>query len=707
MRAVFKRELKAYFQTVTGCLFIAVNLLFVGIYYAAFNLSYGYPYFSYALSNAVFIFLVITPILTMRSLAEEKRQKTDQLLLTSPTSIGAIVLGKYLAMTAVFAVPVVIFCTYPLVLSLFGTVPLSEAYTAVLGYFLFGAVCIAVGLFVSSLTENLIIASVGTFAVLFLSYLMTGIESLISTTGNLFTEVLDCFNIASRLNNLMEGVLDLNAVLWFLTAIALFLFFTYESIQKRRFSLSSGMLRLSAYSTFMTVLVAAAAVAVNVAAAKIPSAVTQIDITNDRLYSITEQTEKIVGGLQEDVTIYVFAKEENADGIVTQTLNKYEAADQNGHLTVEYIDPAVNPDFVASYGGEQTSSGSLVVVSGKRSKVIASEDLYATELDYTTYQEITTGYDAEGQLTSAISYVTSDDMPKLYVISGHNEAVVSGTLADLIAKENIEMQEINLMNYNAVPDDAAAILILSPTVDYSGDDVSKVKDYLAGGGKAVLFSTYAEEKLTNYNSIMEEYGCRLADGMVVEEDSSHYYQNPFYLLPQIRSHAVTSSIAEQNRYVFLPYAQGIVIDDEPREGVTVTALLESSEDSYSKTDVSGAKALEKEAGDIDGPFALAVFAEEEQEEGEKTQIVYFTTENMLTESIDSSVSGSNTELVMSAIGQMVDHEVSSTVPVKNYQVSQLTIPRSRVAAVSLVVTVLLPLLFFAAGIVVWLKRRKK
>lgn len=707
MRAVYKRELKSYFHTVTGCLFIAVNLLFVGIYYTAFNLSYGIPYVSYALNNAVIIFLIITPILTMRSFSEERRLKTDQLLLTSPTSIFGIVFGKYLAMLTVFAVSTAIICVYPLLLMTFGTIPMSETYVAIFGYFLYGAACIAVGMFVSSLTENPILASIGTFAVLFASFLMSGIESLISPEGNLFTEILECFNIGSRLNYLMAGVFDLNAVLWFFTVIFLFLFFTYESIQKRRYSFSSKTLKLTAYSGTMTVFVTAIAVSANVAASFIPSASMQIDVTDDRIYSITEQTEKIIGGLTEDVTVYVFAKEENADTAVTQTLNKYEAADTGNHLKIEYIDPAVNPNFAISYGGDQASEKSLIVAGEKRSRVIDYNDLYETEFDYSTYQQNTTGYDAEGQLTSAISYVTSDDMPKMYVITGHNEASISDSLAKLFAKENIEIKEINLMNYDAVPSDASGILILSPTVDYSAEDVQKVQDYLKNGGKALIFSTYSEDALPNFSSVMEEYGCRLADGIVVESDHSHYYQNPFYLLPEIKSHDITSTIKNQNRYVFLPYAQGIFIDENLRDGLTVESLLESSEFSYTKADMEDAKTLEKEEEDAKGPFVLAVYVEEERSDDVKTQIAWFTTENMLTDSIDASVSGSNTELVMNAVSQMVDTQVRVSIPVKKYEASGLTIARSHVTSISFFTTIFLPLLFLTVGIIIWLRRKNR
>lgn len=705
MTAIFKREFKAFFQSVTGCLFIAVNLLFLGIYFTAFNLSYGYAYISYAISSAMFIFLIMTPILTMRILAEERKQKTDQMLLTSPTSIPKIVLGKYFSMVGIFLIPVVILSFYPLILSAFGTVPFGESYVAVLGYLLFGCACIAIGLFVSSLTESQIIAAVVTFAILLLSYLMAGISSLISNSGNLVTKVLSCLDMGAKLTNLMQGVLDLNSVVYFLTVIVLFLFLTYESIQKRRYSVSAKTIKLTAYSNTMIVVVLAIAVAVNFVVSEIPESTTKIDVTNEQIYSITDQTKELAAGLKEDVTIYVLAKEDDSDSTVAQTLSKY--ADLSKHISVVYKDPTVNPNFAAEYDAADATAGSLIVTGQKRSKVVPYADLYQTEIDYQTYQQNTTGYDAEGQITSAIAYVTSDDMPKLYCISGHNEADLSTALKSGISKENIETETINLLNYEAIPEDASAICILSPTVDFSEDDTKKVTDYLAKGGKALILSSYSEETLTNFNSIMANYGVTLVDGLVVEGDQQQYYQNPFYLLPTVSlGNDITASIADQQRRVFMPYAQGMQVEENPREGVTVTKLLQTSESSYAKKDVSENADIKQEMGDVSGPFALGVYAKETVDNGE-TQIVYFTTENMLNESIDQTVSGSNSEMVLNALSMMVDHEVSVSIPAKSYEQSTITIPRGTMAMLSLLTTVLLPLAFLALGFVIWIRRRRK
>ena len=140
MKAIYKREFHSYFNSMTGWLFVAVMTLFVGIYFMAYNLFAGQPYFSSALSGTLFVFMVLIPILTMRSMAEERHSKTDQLLLTSPASVTSVVLGKYFALLSVLAVPVLISCLCPLIIKLNGTAFLRADYATILAFFLLGAV---------------------------------------------------------------------------------------------------------------------------------------------------------------------------------------------------------------------------------------------------------------------------------------------------------------------------------------------------------------------------------------------------------------------------------------------------------------------------------------------------------------------------------------------------------------------------------------
>ncbi len=175
MIAIYKRELKSYFQSMIGYAFIAFLMLFMGIYFTAYNLNQGAPYFSYVLSSIMFIFLVAVPILTMKSFAEERKSRTDQLLLTAPVKVSEIVMGKYLAMITVFALPMLISCIFPLVIKLLGVAYLKTDYTSIFMFFIIGCVYIAIGMFLSSLTESQIIAAVSTFAVLLIMYLWSGL----------------------------------------------------------------------------------------------------------------------------------------------------------------------------------------------------------------------------------------------------------------------------------------------------------------------------------------------------------------------------------------------------------------------------------------------------------------------------------------------------------------------------------------------------
>ncbi|MBR1866574.1 MAG: ABC transporter permease [Lachnospiraceae bacterium] len=238
MRAVYKRELEGYFKSMTGYVFLFFVFLIVGIYYKAYNLNSGYPSMNVTLNSVTFLFLIAIPVLTMRVLSEERRQKTDQLLLTAPVSIEKIVCGKFFALVTVFLIPMAVLCLYPLIMGRFGTVSYVQNYTAILGFTLLGAANIAVGLFISSLTENPIIAAVLTFLVIFLSYIMSGLESFLpsSMSDGIVMKVMEACNIDGHFQSFITGTFDLTAIVYFLSVMFVFVFLTIQNIKKRRWS---------------------------------------------------------------------------------------------------------------------------------------------------------------------------------------------------------------------------------------------------------------------------------------------------------------------------------------------------------------------------------------------------------------------------------------------------------------------------------------
>ena len=226
MTAIFKREFKSCFTGMIGWVIAAVSLFFLGLYFTNRNLLYASSDFASVLYTMTMILLFLLPAIRMRSFAEERKNKTDQLLLTSPVSIPAIVAGKFLAELAVFALPLAAAVVMPLLLQAFGTVSLVAAYSALLGYLLLGGACLAVGTWISALTENQILAYLATFGALLVAYLMNGIQTMF-TTGNLLAFIV--FMIVLLVASVLVGVickrLAAGAVVFCAGAVVLFVLF--------------------------------------------------------------------------------------------------------------------------------------------------------------------------------------------------------------------------------------------------------------------------------------------------------------------------------------------------------------------------------------------------------------------------------------------------------------------------------------------------
>ena len=236
MKAIFKREVKSYFTGMIGWVVAAVSLFFLGLYYTNRNLLYASSDFASVLYTMTMILLFLLPAISMRSFAEERKNRTDQLLLTSPVSIPAIVAGKFLAEVAVFALPLAAAVLMPLILKAFGTVSLVAAYSAVLGYLLLGSACLAVGTWISALTENQILAYLATFGALLVAYIMDGIQTMF-TTGNLaFNAVLSALALFDPFQDIVGGMFSIPAIVYYLSVIGLFLFLTGQALERRRWN---------------------------------------------------------------------------------------------------------------------------------------------------------------------------------------------------------------------------------------------------------------------------------------------------------------------------------------------------------------------------------------------------------------------------------------------------------------------------------------
>ena len=438
--------------------------------------------------------------------------------------------------------------------------------------------------------------------------------------------------------------------------------------EKRKFkdSINKKYLKNGSYSSVMIVVFVAIIIVINMIAGNLPSKYTQLDISSEKLYTIGDETKAMLKDLDKDVTIYQIAQSGSEDETISNLLQRY--ADESDHIKVEQKDPVVNPKFVSEYTSDNLSSNSLIVVCGDRNKVVNYNNIYESTMDYNTYSYQTTGFDGEGQITSAIAYVTSENLPVLYTLEGHGEQELDPTIKEDIEKANMEIKSLNLLTEGSVPEDASCLLIDSPTTDISEDEKTALIDYLENGGKAMIFSDYT--------------------GTVNSTD-------------------ITSDVASSGYYILMPYAQGIQKSDDVRDTVNIESLLTTSDSAYSKKDLNSGS-LEKEDGDVDGPFDLSVSITETVDDDKETHIIYYSTSNLLQSQINQMVSGGNEKLVMASLSSLVDTEDSTTVsiPSKSLEVSYLTLTAYDASFWKICTIGLIPGAFLLIGFMIWLKRRK-
>lgn len=713
MLAIFKREFKSLFWNITGWLFIGITLALFGLYFFVYNLSYGYPYISYSLSAIAFLFMVTVPILTMRVLAEEKHAKTDQLLLTAPISVGKIVLGKFLALALVYTICIGVICVAPLVLMIFGEVPLAETYVGILGFWLYGLATIAIGTFVSSLTESQVISAVVSFGLIFVGYMMSSICSVISSSGNLLTKILGCYDLYTPLDDFFNGTLSVTGIVYYLSVIALALFLTEQMIQKRRWTISRNMISTSVFSTGMIAIVVALTVVVNLIASALPETYTQIDATSQKLYSITKDTEKYLDTLKDDVTLYVMVNKNSKDDNVDRTLQKYASASK--HVKVKYVDPNVSPTFASKYTDSDVTSNSIIVVCGDRSKVIDyNSDIYEYSYD-SSYNYSVTGYDCEGQVTAAIQYVTSESTTNVYELTGHDESTLSGDFSEVFQKRFMNVGSLSLLTVDAIPEDCQAIFITAPQSDLSEDDLSKLSQYLGNGGKIYLSIDYSKwNDLTNFKKLLSDNNIETTESLLAETDRSYYYQSPFYLLPNVENTEVSSSVAGMTQ-VFVPYSVGLTYTGE--DDSNVTSFMTTSDTTIAKaaaniaavqSQADAANIASVQDGDTQGQYSLGMMVTNEN----GGELCVLGSAMMCTDSANQIVSGHNATLFNGIVNALVttDDENSDNAVViaaKDYTVSNLTVSANAMLVYGILWGIFMPIVLIIIGIIVWARRRKR
>ncbi len=460
------------------------------------------------------------------------------------------------------------------------------------------------------------------------------------------------------------------------------------------------------YSTAILAAATALVVLLNLVVRAIPVSYTEFDLSEAGLYTLGDTSAQVAAALDQDVTIYYLCETGYEDAIITRLLDQYAAA--GSHIRWEQRDPAVYPTFAAQYGAENVSSGSLILDTGERSTVLDAAGLYLYDYsDYYYTGSYSVTFDGENQITSAIYRLTSGEASQAYYTTNHGELALTDTLLDALEAQNIEANELNLLS-SAIPEDCELLIINCPAIDLTGpegvvDEVVLLEEYLAGGGKLML-TTDAYYDTPNLDALMEAFGLARVEGLVVEGDANHcLYGYSYYLLPDYAQTTESTALdgLDTGAYVLLQMAQGIQITGT--DGVVAGPLLNTSSLAYSKTAGYEMTTTEKEEGDIDGPFSLAVYALNEDTGAE---VIWIGSSRMDNEVNYLSVPG-NCDFLVGCAASLTGQSSDILIESKALEADQLTIPARTAAAVGMVFLIVLPAVLLVSGAVVTIRRRRR
>ncbi len=717
MKAIFKKDFLSLFRNVTGWIYLAVNIIFYGIYFVSNNLLAGNPSISQTVSALTLISLISTPLLTMRSIPEEKRNRTDVLLMSSPVSSKKIVLGKFFAMAAVLTIFTGIIALSPVFLRIFGNVSFRESYVTLLGYWLFSLAAVSVGMFLSSFTESQVIASIIAEGVLILGYVMPNLTNSLNFP-TVLSKILGCYDLSSPFDKFMSGIIYVKSIVYYLSLIFLMLFLTTEVIEKKRWTVSVKRIRTQAFSISAIVVALAIVIGGNIGVTLIPEAYQSFDFTKSKMYSLTGETKKYIKDMKSDINIYCMAaSSKKLDNTVAHTLKLF---DTSSKIKVKYIDSTKNPTFASKYSNDSLDSGSLIVENKKtnRFKIIPYYKLFYNQSSAATisqeasqygmnysdvYLQTASGFDAEGKIMSALQYVNNKSNPVIYTLSGHEEADLGQAFLDILDKMNIETKSLSLRTEN-IPDKAELIIVCGPKKDLSTDETEKLSKFIENGGKIIFAlnpdGETAENGLPNYDSLLSKYGIKVEKSLVCEnDDSNHLSGNNYMLFPNLDSSDYTKGI-ESSPSVIIPFA--VVYSHEESDNISDFLTTSDKASAASVSDATSGNVTSDSGKEY--PVATAITTGKSK----NANVFVLASAYMFLDNMEQYAPGMNTAMFKNILNTTLSHaeKNSITIKPKKYSADTLTFSQRQVRLFTLLWIGIIPVCLLAAGIVIWVRRRR-
>ncbi len=450
-------------------------------------------------------------------------------------------------------------------------------------------------------------------------------------------------------------------------------------------------------------------VVINLIVEKLPSNIKEIDISTNQIYSIGDTTKEVLNNLDQDVEIVLLSEEKNIDQRIEQLIDHYVS--ESKHITKKVIDPVLHPSALTEY---DTTANNIVVkceATGKQRVIGLNEMILYDQMAYYYYgQYKETEFDGEGQITSAVSYVSQEEGNKLYTTEGHGETDFSETITDLISKGNIEKASVNLLTEGKIPDDCDLLAIYQPESDLADDEKEIILSYLQSGGKAMIILGSQTEKLPNLEAVMEQYGLKMEDGYIA--DTQRFYQNSYYnIFPVLDTTSEVNSGIGEDSLALVINARGMTVEEELREGLSVEGFMSTSESGY---------AVDENGNKVQGTYLLGAVAEEEiqnatagdatpsdaeKDSENKARLTVISAGSLIQSQItDSFTNLANTEIFMNAVTSNFEETENISIPTKSLEITYNTVKNPNTWGMIFIGVI--PVGLIAIGLMIWIRRKR-
>lgn len=690
MKSIYKKELKAYFESMSGYIYLAIFMGLTAYYFMVNNLLAQSNDVKEYFSNMITALMFLLPILTMRLFSEEKKLKTEQLLLTIPLRVREILIGKYLAAYTVFCGGVVLTGIFVVILTVLGGMDLVTVLGCYLGILLAGACFIAIGIFLSSLTENQTVAAIVTYAVLFGLYLIGFLGNY--TSNPIASKILDYMALFRRYTDFTMGIFDITGAYYYFSLAAAFLVFTGYVIVKKRKGNRAVVLLTAAILILSNLFLEGLSGRMNL----------RLDMTTSGLYRISDESKELVSSLNQNVDIYCMCKSRDAIVEFSEMLDKYEESSER--ISVHYIDPYSNVTYLDKLkeDGEEPGLNTIVVESGQNRRVLKMADMYKFSADGSELAY----FNGESMLTAAVCNVARTEKETIGIVMGHGENA-GEQLQTLFVQNGFAVTGVVLNQ--PVKEEIHTLLVYGPQSDFSDEEIAYLDEFFAKGGGMMYFSDPSAGTLEKIEDFISEWGIHFQENVIF--DSRNNIENsPVNVIGYYGTHDITQYFQNHPYYTVVPASRSLESEFSDYAGNQVGIVLSTSDDAYGRDIHTDELTTTQIASDSKGPFILAATSERTVSDSEGTQstarLFVIGSKRIAEDKMLLLPSVGNGKFLAQVLGWTAEmDDTALSIAPKQVGGQPIVVSKNLAYLLGTLCTVGIPIAILIPGICIWWKRR--